>query len=48
MRRMPATFWMKVDNWSHHPVPRRALPRKIRSWICDRLDLAFGLNEDEL
>lgn len=46
--KLPVSFWMKIDNWSHHPSPKRLLPVKIRHWTCDRLDLAVGLTKDEL
>ena len=43
---MSTRFWEPLDSLAHRR--KWLFPRLLRAWICDRLDLAYGLTKAEL
>ena len=39
-------MWVRLDVFAH--MHSRLVPRRVRAWICDRLDLAYGMTKEEL
>ena len=43
---MSVRFWEPLDSLAHRC--KRFVPPRLGRWICDRLDLAYGLTKAEL
>lgn len=41
---MTYLFWMHTDHFLHD---HHCLPKKIRRWVCNKLDEVLGLYDDE-
>jgi hypothetical protein len=39
--------WL-LDDIAHIPAIRRFVPKPIRAWLCDRMDLSMGATRSEI